>query len=153
MIKKVVLTQKEYDLLEDMLRKKETRGEKLLVERYENYKEGDPRENDGYLLAEDLLEDNLYDRLELKGKLDSATIIDVKADNIVAQGKVAKVEIDGKTASYVCCSSLLANPFKNWLSIESPLGAVLLGRSKGEKFVVEMGNRERHIKILDVKAL
>lgn len=91
---------------------------------------------------------------EIEYMLKYAKIIDdddIKSD-VVTPGSQVKIKLEGRDEEwYTIVGSTEADPYKNKLSYESPIGAACLNHKKGEvvKAVTPIGEKE--FKILDIK--
>lgn len=111
---------------------------------------------------EDQLErSNLMSALEIaKSKLASqnsilasAQLLPRKRDRLrVALGSVVDlVDQQGQLFRYTLVNSLEANPSDGRLSIESPLGKLLLNRQKSESISWAAGGRQRQLRLIDIR--
>ena len=65
---------------------------------------------------------------EIEGILEHATIIKVKKSNRVVLGSKVKVKNGKKETEYLMVDPVEADPIHSKLSVESPLGTVLMGK-------------------------
>lgn len=75
---------------------------------------------------------------------------DMKAD-IVTIGKKVTIEMMGETMQYTIVGSSEADPYKNKLSFESPVGAAIINRSIGETVQAVTPGGSIEIKIIDIE--
>jgi transcription elongation factor GreA len=86
---------------------------------------------------------------EIEGILEHATIIKAKKSNKVVLGSRVKIK-NGKETEYLMVDPVEANPLQSKLSVESPLGMVLMGKKVGD--VVEFSAPKGIIKytVIDI---
>ncbi|HEY4528486.1 MAG TPA: transcription elongation factor GreA [Candidatus Paceibacterota bacterium] len=131
------LTQEKFGELEKELEFLRTVKRKEVAQNLEYAKSlGDLSENQEYQEARDaqaILEDRIK-RLEMI--LKSASIVSTHDSGIVSVGSVVTLlkEIDNSRKDYNIVGSEEANAALGKISMKSPLGSVLLGKSKGETF-------------------
>ena len=93
--------------------------------------------------------------MRIEQRLRSATIIDEDAisTNAVSLGSVVTVEEigNGGPVTYTIVGSTEANPMEGRISNESPVGAALLGHSKGDKLEVHTPAGTIEYIIMDIK--
>lgn len=88
---------------------------------------------------------------ELEYKLEHAEIIDNIDKSAVNLGSVVTISYDdGETEEYELVGSMEADPFKNKISNESPLGGALLNHKKGDTVLVTSPNGGYNIKIINI---
>ncbi len=124
-----------------------------LIERIKNAKElGDLSENADYQSAKEeqaFMEGKI---LELENLIKNAIVVEKhKNGGIVEIGSQVKIETNGKTFEYTITGSNEADPLAGKISNESPLGMEMLGKKKGDEFVLKTPNGEIKYKILEVK--
>lgn len=100
---------------------------------------GDLRENAAYDVARQdqaMLEKRIG---ELEETLRNAEILDDASTdkNIVGIGRTVTVDFDGDEEVYKIVGPAEAQPMKNEISEESPIGSQLTGRKKGDTFTVD----------------
>ncbi len=112
---------------------------------------GDLSENAAYQIAKGKLRGINQRILDLEAQLKRAIIIKANLQtNVVQLGSKVTVEIDGMIKAYLILGSTEVDPFKNIISHNSPLGAVLLGASKNQIISREVNNKKVSIKILEI---
>ncbi len=93
--------------------------------------------------------------MRIEQRLRNATIIDEDAisTNAVSLGSVVTVEEvgNGGPVTYTLVGSTEANPMEGRISNESPVGAALLGRSKGDRLEVHTPAGAIEYIIIDIK--
>lgn len=100
---------------------------------------GDLRENAAYDVARQdqaMLEKRIA---ELEDTIRNAEILDDTATDksVVGIGRTVTVDFDGDTEVYKIVGPAEAQPMKNEISEESPIGSQLTGRKKGDTFTVD----------------
>jgi len=115
--------------------------------------EGDLRENANYHDAKEqqaFLESRIRD---LEATLRSATIIEEESNSdVVRMGKHVTVAEEGEDPeTYRIVGAAEADPTKGLISNESPLGAALLNKRKGQKVKVQTPAGETSFKIINVQ--
>ncbi len=89
---------------------------------------------------------------EIEHMLKYARVLDdeeIKSD-VVTPGSKVVLEIFGAEKQYTIVGSTEADPYKNKLSYESPIGAACLNRSAGETVKAETPGGEMEFKILSI---
>lgn len=148
------LTKEKFETLKKDLEYLKTVRRKEIAEALEYAKSlGDLSENQEYHEARDsqaVLEDRI-NRLEVI--LKSAKIVSVQSTNLVAVGSVITLERGGDKSykSYVIVGSEEADAASGKVSIHSPLGAAVMGRSKGETFSFQTPSGMMSYKVIDIK--
>jgi transcription elongation factor GreA len=110
---------------------------------------GDLRENAAYDVARQdqaMLEKRIA---EMEEMLRNAEIMDDNGTdkNIVGIGRTVTVEFDGDEEVYRIVGPAEAQPMKNEISEESPIGSQLTGRRVGDSFTVDTPGGEAEITI------
>lgn len=122
-----------------------------IAERLKRAKEyGDLSENAEYIDAKDAqakLEADIFEREEVLRN--AVVIIKPKANGKVTVGSTVEVQKNGTHMRYTIVGSEEADPLKNFISNESPLGSAFLGREVGES--VEVGTPGGTVKYKIVK--
>lgn len=91
--------------------------------------------------------------LELEGKINTAKIIDEnQKSNVVSIGSKVKLKdmTFNEELEYVIVGSSEADPFKNRISNESPVGQAVLGKKKGQTVEVQTPAGIVQFKILGI---
>ena len=112
---------------------------------------GDLRENFGYQQAKDeqgFLEQKIR---ELEAKIKSAQIIENKKSDKVQVGSMVTVKVGKEQQTFQIVGREEANPLQGRISLESPLGQMLLGKSEGAKLRVETQKGKTEYKIVKVE--
>ena len=113
---------------------------------------GDLSENSEYDAARDE-QAKIEARIqELEYKLEHATIIDNKDKSTVNVGcEVTVIYVDDdEEDTYYIVGSLESDPFENKISNESPIGAALMGKKKGDVVSVDGPNGSYEVKIKEI---
>lgn len=114
---------------------------------------GDFSENQEYQEARDsqaVVEDRIK---RLEATLKSAKIVSAQNSNSVSVGSVVMVEkqSDSSKKSYTLVGSEEADATNGRISIHSPLGKAILGKSKGEAFSFDTPSGKMSYKVIDIK--
>lgn len=120
--------------------------------------QGDLSENADYAAARER-QSKVEGRIkDLKVILDNAEVIENKASKNTAKVGIGhKVTItfltDNRVETYKLVGTVESNPFNKYISTESPLGAALLGKSRGDVVEVKGGRGLTHsVRIEDIAA-
>ncbi|MBR4501480.1 MAG: transcription elongation factor GreA [Clostridia bacterium] len=116
---------------------------------------GDLSENAEYDAAKNeqaLLEAEI---MELEATIRNVEVVDniVTSNDAVSLGSRVQIhfEEDNEDDTYVIVGALESDPLHNRISNESPLGAALLGKAKGDTAAVEPPSGEiYHVTVLDI---
>ena len=112
---------------------------------------GDLSENAEYSQAKEeqvFLEGKIRD---LENTIASAVAVERKPKNVVQIGSTILVESRGKKEKFEIVGPEEAEPLKNKISIDSPLGKAVLGKQKGETVKITTPDGEVRYKILKVE--
>jgi transcription elongation factor GreA len=159
------LTKEKFKELEKELEHLKTIKRKEIAEALEYAKSlGDLSENQEYQEARDsqaILEDRI-NRIETI--LKSAKIVSAQSSGLVSVGSIVTVEKDGvvegkqisnevgkSRRSYTMVGSEEADAAAGKISIYSPLGLAVMGKSKGEAFSFETPSGKMSYKVIDIK--
>ncbi|MEK7594997.1 MAG: transcription elongation factor GreA [Patescibacteria group bacterium] len=89
---------------------------------------------------------------ELEDLLRSSQVIDENEDSkFVRVGSIVIVEVDGEVDSFKIVGSFEADPVKNLISNESPVGQAILGTKAGDVVEVSTPVVKLKYKILEIK--
>ncbi|OGN29727.1 MAG: hypothetical protein A3A33_04520 [Candidatus Yanofskybacteria bacterium RIFCSPLOWO2_01_FULL_49_25] len=132
-------------------REGELRG--LIAKRILAAKEmGDLSENAEYAEAREEQGINEGRIEELKEILRTAVLISTNQKNeIIAVGATVMLKAGSAEREYTIVGASEADPIKGFISNETPLGAALIGRKKGEEIDVQIPNGKMKYKILKIK--
>ncbi len=152
-IEEILLTAEGYAELEEKLNdlRVNKRAENVQAIK-EARSHGDLSENSEYDAARDE-QAKIEARIqELEFKLEHATIIDNKDKSTVNVGSEVTViyEDDNEEDTYYIVGSLESDPFENKISNESPIGAALIGKKKGDVVSVEGPNGSYNVRIKEI---
>jgi transcription elongation factor GreA len=156
-VKEVILTSEGYEKLKQEIEELSTNKRREVAERIRIAREfGDIAENAEYDDAKNeqmLLEHRIA---TLEERLRDARVISKKdiAKDVVSVGSKVKLrDVAAKeTVEYHIVGSAEANPAKNKLSNESPVGKAIIGHKKGETVEVSAPRGTLKFKILEIKA-
>lgn len=113
---------------------------------------GDFSENVEYQLAKGRLRRINQNIIEIEYTLKNAEIISPNKNNkIVSLGHTVMLEVNNKVKYYQILGSAEANPDKNIISQNSPLGAVLIGKKVGDEVEIKLKDKNVIYKILEIK--
>ena len=116
--------------------------------------EGDLKENGAYIYGRQR-QGHIVGRIgELKGKLNRADIIDctqVDCDRAVFGTVVSLLDLDTKEkVTYQLLGPDDADFDAGSISVHSPIGSCIVGRSVGDKVTVELPRGDRHLEVIDI---
>lgn len=114
--------------------------------------QGDLSENAEYSEAKKQQAENEARISELEFMLKEATVVEYdKNSGVIQMGSKVKAKVDGAEMEIQIVGSNESNPDEMKISNESPLGKVLLGRTKGDKVDAITPGGKITYKILDVE--
>ena len=116
--------------------------------------EGDLKENGAYIYGRQR-QGHIVGRIgELKGKLNRAVIVDctkVECDRAVFGTVVSLLDLDTKEkVTYQLLGSADADIDTGSISVDSPIGGSIAGRSVGDKFIVTVPRGDIHFEVIDI---
>ena len=115
---------------------------------------GDLSENAEYHAAREEQGQNEAHIAKLTAQIESAVVIEVVDDGIVAPGKLITFRYEGdEPETYLLGQRVGKGGDYDVLSPESPLGQALIGHAAGESVVAKVHDRDHKLEILEVKAL
>lgn len=88
---------------------------------------------------------------ELEQKIKNAEIIEKHNGDLIAVGSFVVIDDDGEKMEYQIVGSDEADPVNGRISLDSPIGASLIGRKKGDTIEVKTPSGVSKCKILSVK--
>ncbi|MEX2054443.1 MAG: transcription elongation factor GreA [Candidatus Colwellbacteria bacterium] len=148
------LTKEKFEELSAELERLKVEGRKEVTESLKIAKElGDLSENAQYIEARE--EQQRIERRisELEQMLKEAEIISMRSKkrDAVEVGATVEVVKDGRTSKFYIVGSSEANPMEGFISNESPLGRVLIGKKVGDvvKFKIPEGETQYKIKSIN----
>lgn len=147
------LTIEELKKLKDKLKYLETVKSREIAEQInEAASFGDLSENAAYTDARERQSFLQGEILELREKINGAKIVERKETNNVQIGSTVIVSSGKKESEFKIVSSSQADPFKGKISLESPVGMALLGKSVGDLVKIKVKDgREISYKIKKIK--
>lgn len=154
MADKVIVTEEGFRKLHERLSYLKDTARPEIVARIKIARDfGDLSENAEYAAAKDeqaLIESEIA---ELEAKIKVAEIVTTSNvnKNIVSVGCKVTIERDKKTTSYEIVGTSEADIYKNKISNDSPLGAALIGKKKGETVLVVAPARKYEVKVVDIE--
>jgi len=90
--------------------------------------------------------------LELEHLIKTSSVVEkVKANGRVQVGCKVKIEKEGQILDFVIVGSTEADPLQGRISLESPFGEALLGRSVGDEVDVDLPAGKIKCKILEIQ--
>ena len=146
----LVTAQKFEQLQADLKSLKEAARPALAAEVARLAELGDFSENAEYQLAKGRLRGVNNAILKLEARVRDAEVIEKKKDGVVAVGSEVVIEAGGKKRKYLILGSSETDPEQGIISYSSPLGAALLGKERGEEFVLKTGVKEIKYRIISV---
>jgi transcription elongation factor GreA len=146
------MTRDGYESLQAEIEHLETVERVKMAEQIKTAREfGDLKENAEYHAAKDAsghLETRI---LKLKDQLASAVVIEVAGGDVIAFGSTVEVEDEaGKKSTYTMVAQHETAPAEGKISIDSPIGVALEGKSVGDDAIVTTPRGERTLKVLSV---
>ena len=147
------LTKEKYEELKNELEHLKKEGRIDIADRLKKAKEyGDLSENAEYSEAKESQAQMEQRIVELENILRNSTIIKKSAGKkAIDLGTTIKVEKNGKIHEYTIVGSNEANPEKNLISNESPLGKMFMGKKAGDAVEVETPKGKTKYKILSIE--
>lgn len=150
---KIEMTRAEYQKLDDELRRCIERRPKIIEAIATARAHGDLSENAEYHAAREEQGKNEAQIQKLTQQLDSASLVEVVDDGIVAPGKLVTFRHEGEDAeTYLLAQRAMKGGDHDVLSPESPLGRALVGGRAGETVTATVHERDLQLEIVDVKA-
>lgn len=152
MDKEILLTKEKYAEMEAELNELKHVTRKEIAENLEYAKSlGDLSENAEYHEARDKQAD-VEDRINhLEQVLKVAKIVSHKKSDVVSLGSEVTVERSGTKTTYTIVGSEEADMSKGKISAESPFGAAIMEKKKGDTFSYTTPTGKISYSILDVK--
>lgn len=112
---------------------------------------GDLKENAAYHEAKEaqgFLEGRI---LELKGIISNAKVVEKNSNGLVGIGSTVLVSLNGSNEEYSIVGPEEADVFSGKISFKSPLGKLLIGKTKGSKIHLETPGGKAEYLIVDVR--
>lgn len=152
----ITITQSGFEELQQELLELKTVAIPKVIERIANAREqGDLSENADYHSARDerdILQARINEIEEILAKVEVKVTAATKA-GIISLGSLVTLELIGKNkkVTYQMSGEYESNPAEGKISIESPVGKSLLGKSKGDKVEVTTPAGKIVYKVLEIK--
>ena len=153
---RIYLTRDGYNRLKDELHVLVHQTRKEVLEKIaEARSHGDLSENAEYDAAREEQSQTEARIADLENKLSSATILDpkqIKTDKvyILTSVKLKNLQDEKETVEYTLVSSEEADSDLGKISVRSPVGRSLIGKSVGDKVHITVPKGELHYEILDI---
>ena len=113
---------------------------------------GDISENSEYDAAREEEAQLHMEIMKIENQLRNAKIISKTRSDVVNVGSTVVVEDEyGEQDTYKITGSFEADPTKNLISNESPIGKALIGASKGDTVGVKTATSSFELKVISVK--
>lgn len=124
-----------------------------IAERIKSAKElGDLSENAEYQEAKEAQSFVEGRILELEHLIKTSAVVEkVKNDGRVQVGCQVKIDRNGQTMNFTIVGSTEADPVQGKISLESPFGEALMGKSIGEEVEVDLPSGKTKCKILEIQ--
>ena len=150
---KIEMTRAEYDKLAEELKRCEDRRPKIIEEIATARAHGDLSENAEYHAAREEQGKNEATIQKLTYQLESATLVEVIDDGVVAPGKIVTFRHEGEDPeTYLLAQRAMKGGDQEVLSPESPLGQALLGGKAGQTVTAKVHDRSLKLEIVEVRA-
>ncbi|MCE1273015.1 MAG: transcription elongation factor GreA [Chlorobiaceae bacterium] len=153
---RIYLTRDGYNRLKEDLHVLTTQTRKEVLEKIaEARSHGDLSENAEYDAAREEQSQLEAKIVDLENKLAAATILDskqIKTDRvyILTSVKLRDLLADGEMIEYTLVSSEEADSDLGKISVRSPVGKALIGKSVGDKVRISVPKGELHYEILEI---
>ncbi|MGB0131675.1 transcription elongation factor GreA [Chlorobium sp.] len=153
---RIYLTRDGYNRLKDELHVLVHQTRKEVLEKIaEARSHGDLSENAEYDAAREEQSQTEARIADLENKLSTATILDpkqIKTDKvyILTSVKLKNLQDEKETVEYTLVSSEEADSDLGKISVRSPVGRSLIGKSVGDKVHITVPKGELHYEILDI---
>jgi transcription elongation factor GreA len=153
---RIYLTRDGYNRLKEELHALTTHTRKEVLEKIaEARSHGDLSENAEYDAAREEQAQLESKITELENKLSVATILDskqIKTDRvyILTSVRLRNLEVDGEVIEYTLVSSEEADTDLGKISVRSPVGKALIGKSIGDRVMIRVPKGELHYEILEI---
>ncbi|HPQ79783.1 MAG TPA: GreA/GreB family elongation factor [Candidatus Dojkabacteria bacterium] len=147
----IIISQDKYlELKEKLLKLKKTKKE--LVKNLEQARLSDVSEDTDAINAVTSEIQNIDQEIsETKEMISNAKIIKkTSCKNKIQIGSEVKVKVNGKIVTYTIVSDVEADPLKNKISNNSPVGKALIKAKKGDKLEIAVGENKVLYEVLDV---
>jgi len=154
-MERVYLTQEGYEKLTGELEELKNKKRKEISAAIEHARSlGDLKENAEYHAAKEAMANNEKRVKELEDRLSRVEIIDesmISSDKAYIGAKLKLKDLDsGEELGYTLVGQDEADPVKGFISVSSPVGKVLLGRSEGEDIQIKVPAGILNYKIIKI---
>jgi transcription elongation factor GreA len=150
---KIEMTRAEYDKLAEELKRSEERRPQIIDAIATARAHGDLSENAEYHAAREEQGKNEAHIQKLSQQLDSAVIVEVVDDGVVAPGKLVTFRHEGEEPeTYLLAQRAMKGGEHDVLSPDSPLGRALVGGRAGQVVVAKVHDRDLKLEIVEVTA-
>lgn len=154
-MERVYLTQEGYEKLTGELEELKNKKRKEISAAIEHARSlGDLKENAEYHAAKEAMANNEKRVKELEDRLSRVEIIDesmISSDKAYIGAKLKLKDLDsGEELEYTLVGQDEADPVKGFISVSSPVGKVLLGRSEGEDIQIKVPAGILNYKIIKI---
>lgn len=145
----IPFTQKGVDELKEELEQKKASRPAIIKELQRARELGDLSENGLYKATKGQLIDTDRRIRHLTYLIKNAKVNDATSSDNITIGNTVKLESDGRIYTYQVVGTYESNPSDGKISIESPIGRLLLGKKAGQEVVLK---RDKDIiyKILEI---
>ncbi len=149
-----LITQEGYDKLKKELDYLSTIKRREIADRIEKAKElGDLSENAEYSEAKDAQALNDARIIEISNIFKNVIVVEsTGSSKEITMGSIVTVKVGGKEKVFTIVSFNESDPLEGKISNESPLGAVLLNRKKGDEVSVTTPKGEKKYKIIKIQS-
>jgi len=90
--------------------------------------------------------------LELEHLVKTSSVVKkMKGNNSIQVGSKVKIDREGQIMNFTIVGSTEADPVQGKISLESPFGEALMGRSLGEEIEVDLPSGKTKCKILEIQ--
>jgi len=145
------ITQEGLTKLKDQLVETKTKLKEVSVKIKEARELGDLSENAEYHQAKTEQSFLMGREQEIEQKIKNAQIIEKHNGSVIQVGSTVEIEDDGEKMTYEIVGSDEADPLSGRISVDSPIGASLIGHKKGDKVEVKTPAGKSTCKILNIK--
>ncbi|MEA2435068.1 MAG: transcription elongation factor GreA [Actinomycetota bacterium] len=151
---KIEMTRADLDALQGELDERISRRPRIINDIATARAHGDLSENAEYHAAREEQGQNEAHIVKLTAQIESAVVIEVVDDGIIAPGKLITFRYEGdEPETYLLGQRVGKGGDYDVLSPESPLGRALIGHAAGETVVAKVHEHEHKLEIVEVKAL
>lgn len=132
--KNIIFTKTGYNSLQPKLDELFKKRERVLIELQRAREQGDLSENGAYKAARFELGDTDLAIRTLQHQIKYGKAVEPPKDGAIGVGSTVRlVRSDGKEFNYIIVGTYEADPMNGKISIESPMGKALMGKSVGKE--------------------